>query len=326
MFNPNMPLHLLHGEELGIDIYMFVEAVHRRFGIRPRMVKPSELRMIHDPLGIEKRAKLCCTVTPAAAAAYMYEDATMSSMNRNDSSTTSSDTPSLSSSSSSPAPSPSLPAASALLPPTFFTTPDGELVEEVSQIGLEARQVELLSLDPEILHAVTMRCFNDMRTVFLVHDKRMLGLVKQEVPSLVSRGVLTRKQGKILDRGVADSILPASREMERFTQACRVTEEFKNDFLLKPMRGGKGVGILFGADLSKDEWLAAMRRHTTPGLPLDDSCVIQRRIYPRLYDLILKSTGQMVRFPLVGTYHVVDGRFLGLGTWRSSGDHICAVR
>jgi hypothetical protein len=52
---------------------------------------------------------------------------------------------------------------------------------------------------------------------------------------------------------------------------------------------------------------------------------VQRRIIPRLYDVILTSSGDRVRYPLIGTYHVVDGNFLGLGIWRAGPGRICAV-
>lgn len=77
-------------------------------------------------------------------------------------------------------------------------TANGELVQEIHQIGLELHQRELFSLSREMLCQVSLRCFNDMRTILLVHDKRMLGIIKQEIPSLVTRRVLTAAQGHAL--------------------------------------------------------------------------------------------------------------------------------
>lgn len=215
--------------------------------------------------------------------------------------------------------------ATSPFPTSILTTGEGELVEEIHQVGLEVCQRELFALDEETLRHLSLLCFNDMRTILLVHDKRMLGIVKQEIPSLLARKILTAAQARILEQGLADTILPASQQLDGLVQDCEKSPELRNDFILKPIRSGKGRGILFGEDLSQDEWISGLKSQMSLDWELEKSCVVQRRIRPRLYDLILKSSGEMVQYPLVGTYHVVDGKLLGLGTWRSNGDRICAV-
>lgn len=208
--------------------------------------------------------------------------------------------------------------------PTLFTL-DGELVEEIHQVGLELHQRELLALPKEILRQIGLRCFNDMRTIFLVHDKRMLGIIKQELLTQVMRGVLTPRQADILQKGVVDTILPRSPELLELQYLWEEFPELRKEFILKPIRSGKGDGIVFGDEISNQEWLAAVERQLSPDLEFQDSCVIQRRIIPRLYDVVLDRSGQKQRCPLVGTYHIVNGVFLGFGIWRSSNDRICAV-
>lgn len=281
LFEPSVPLHLLKGEEPGIDVYMFMDAVHRKFGVKPRLIHSSQLRVVRDPQG-KRKPKLCC----------MIEDAKQFPVH---------------------------------LSPSILTTADGELVEEIYQVGLELRQRELFALDAEVLREVSLRCFNDLRTILLVHDKRMLGIVKQEISSLMARQVITPTQAQVLENGVADTVLPGSRELDRLVHSCEDSSGLKNEFILKPIRSGKGDGIVFGDDMSQDEWMSALRLQATSGLKLERACVVQRRIRPRLYDLILRSSGDMVRYPLVGTYHVIDGKLLGLGIWRSNGNRVCAL-
>jgi hypothetical protein len=203
-------------------------------------------------------------------------------------------------------------------------TSEGEVVEEIHRVGLELHQHELFALPPEMLRQISTRCFNDMRTVLLVHDKRMLGIVQQEAPSLVARGVLTPFQGEALIKGIADTILPGSHELNQLIQQCAGDDERRNEYLLKPIRGGKGAGIIFGDEISACEWRTILERLRDPSIGSGDtSYVVQRRVIPILYEVILNSS--QGRYPLIGTYHAVQGRLLGLGGWRSSPDRICAV-
>ncbi|OAA76710.1 hypothetical protein LEL_06394 [Akanthomyces lecanii RCEF 1005] len=277
LFRHDRPLHLLKGEEHGIDIGMFIHAVQLRLGVTPRLITPSDLRLIPDPEDAS-RTMLCCLVKSS--------------------------------------------------PNTTSTlkSPSGEAVEEIHQVGLELRQHELAALDPEVMHHISLRCFNDMRTILLVHDKRMLGIIQQELPAMVVRGVLTVEQAQALDRGIADTALPGSQRMQDLLHQSHADPAVKDEYLLKPVRGGKGAGIVFGEDLDADQWLAALRDLQSPRLnPAGASFVAQRKVVQHNYELVLKHSGEVCTQPLVGTYHAVHGAYLGIGTWRSSGGRICAV-
>ncbi|EGR52468.1 uncharacterized protein TRIREDRAFT_54768 [Trichoderma reesei QM6a] len=282
LFRRDRPIHLLKGEEAGIDIHMFVDAARRRLGYAPRIVDLADLRLVAD-----SRSKSGYTL--CAVFRNLQRGA-------------------------------AIPDVSSL----FFTS-EGELVEEIYQVGLELHQRELLAMRPEMLREISLRCFNDMRTILLVHDKRMLGIVKQELQKQVALRVITERQAMILDRGIADTLLPGSLELNSLMMRSEANPNLRNEFLLKPIRSGKGDGIVFGEDLGSVEWLAALRRQMDPALGLEGSCVVQRRIVPRLYDVVLRASGEKMRCPLIGTYHVVHGDLLGLGIWRSSNDRICAV-
>lgn len=201
----------------------------------------------------------------------------------------------------------------------------GETWEEVHQVGLELRQHEIMGMQPEVLRQVSLRCFNDMRTILLVHDKRMLGIVRNEAPRLVARKVITSAQAESLQRGIVDTILPGSLEMRNILQNSESSPTLRNGYILKPIRSGKGDGIVFGDDITQKEWISILKKLSATEVPIEEACVVQRRIVPRKYDLLLKASTGMVRYPLVGTYHVINKRFLGLGGWRASGGRIVAV-
>ncbi|TDZ17179.1 hypothetical protein Cob_v009930 [Colletotrichum orbiculare MAFF 240422] len=191
---------------------------------------------------------------------------------------------------------------------------NGEVWEEIRQVGLELHQKELASLDPEMLHQVALRCFNDMRTILLVHDKRMLGIIREEVPRLMERRVLTPEQGAVLNKGIVETIIPGSQAMHDLIGDSATAPHLRHGYILKPIRSGKGDGIVFGDDIENDEWISRLRDLASPRLVAGVSCVVQRRIVPREYDLLLKASVGAVKYPLVGTYHVTNGILLGLGT------------
>ncbi|THC96584.1 hypothetical protein EYZ11_003924 [Aspergillus tanneri] len=249
LFQPDRPLHLLKGDEPGIDIHMFVEFVHRHVGIKPRLITPDDLRLVPDA-EIPGKYKLCCLVDH-------------------------------------PQNTPAIDESSVLV------TSEGEAVEEIHQVGLELHQRELFALSTEMRRQISLRCFNDMRTVLLVHDKRMLGIIQQEIPTLVARDVLSPEQGEALKRGIAHTIIPGSSELNELVQMSKDYPERKNEYLLKPIRGGKGAGIVFGDEISPSKWLSILEDLRNPQLvPGTPSFVIQRRIWPRLYDVVLKSSGE----------------------------------
>lgn len=201
----------------------------------------------------------------------------------------------------------------------------GETLEEVHQIGLELHQRELARMTPEMLQQLSLRCFNDMRTILLVHDKRLLGIVIQELENLVTRNVLTPEQATILHRGIVPTIIPGSPQLSHFIAKCRTTS-LQDAYILKPVRSGKGAGILFGDELGRSDWLSKLMAMRDPHLqPEKTTYVIQRRIEHGLYDLLLSESDGVQRYPLIGTFMMMHGKLLGLGLWRSGPGRICAL-
>lgn len=274
LFDHSLPLHLVKGEEHGIDIYMFIEFAQKH-GVKVRLITPSDLRLAPDSAGVNGH-KLCC----------------LAQTNRADT----------------------------------FQDESGELLEDVHQLCLELHQREFRAFEPEMQRQISLRCFNDMRTILLTHDKRMLGIIREELGSLTSRKILTPEQAQCLDRGITPTTLPGSAALDEFISSCKVSDGLKDNYILKPIRGGKGAGILFGDELDKTDWLVLLESMRSAKLiPGKASYVVQRKIRQPYYDVLLGSQSRAERCHMVGTYHCINGVYLGLGVWRCSPARLCAV-
>ena len=270
LFDPSLPLHLLKGEEPGLDIHLFISYVHSVTGRKPILIKPSDLRLASCPL---------------SPTGYTLECVAGLDPNGN------------------------------------------QILERVHQVGLELHQHELRSLSTLLLREICLRCFNDFRTIFLVHDKRMLGIVLQELENLVDvQKIISPTQAETLRRGITLTINPGSRELAILVKLTKICPRIKDDFILKPIRGGKGAGIIFGSDLSPLTWsshLELLRKsELVPGLL---TYVIQRKIEQPRVDVVLHKAGSLQRNFLVGTYMSIHGHYVGIGLWRTSPDRVCAV-
>lgn len=201
-----------------------------------------------------------------------------------------------------------------------------ECLEEIHQLGIELHQRELHAMSYEMLQQISIRCFNDFRTVFLVHDKRMLGLVLEELDTLVSRSVISSQQAEVLDKGIVYTYVPGSIRLENFISACQEDSLFKDQHLLKPIRSGKGKGILFGDQVSQEDWLSILQDMRNPYIKEGKTTyVVQKLVEQRRYEVLLCEEADVEELPLVGTLNIINGVFLGLGIWRSGPGRLCAL-
>lgn len=214
--------------------------------------------------------------------------------------------------------------------PSGFTLADN--FGTIEQIASELHQDELEGLDEKLLLEIGARCYNDLRTIFFMHDKRMLGLVLQELGNLVSSGVLTAAQADTLRYGIVETHLPGT---QTFRSILNDTKN-KDLWLLKPFLAGKGEGIIFGKDVDEETWGNLIKSNpektftegsfTSKSVPY----VIQRYIVQRRHKLIVQpqEPGQLARrvnWFVVGTVFCLNGQFLGVSVWRTSPTDITAV-
>lgn len=199
---------------------------------------------------------------------------------------------------------------------------NGELVEQVHQIGLQLFDYELFALPTEIAHHIALCCRNDLRSVFIAHDKRILGIILQEVDALVHiHRVLSPAQGQLLQEDIVPTILPGSPEFQELASQARRDPEMKNRYILKPIREARGTGILLGRDISMTQWeaiLTSMERSSSGVYSAGETTyMLQPLIKLQSFDWFCDEERRVRKSRMVGTYYSVNGRFLGLGMWRT---------
>lgn len=206
---------------------------------------------------------------------------------------------------------------------------NGNALEPIYQVALELHQRELERLSQEILRALAPICLNDFRSIYLVHDKRMLGIIQQEIESLVhEHKVLTAEEAEILQQAIVPTYLPGSKELRLLHQDLLVGRETKDNFLFKPVSSGKAKGIIFGTDIDTKTFFAHLERLFSAKFE-GRLYVVQRLVNQARFDIIVPNNNGIstpTRSYLVGSAMIVDGKELGFGSCRASRDRFCAVR
>ncbi|KID98388.1 Aerobactin siderophore biosynthesis, IucA/IucC, partial [Metarhizium majus ARSEF 297] len=204
--------------------------------------------------------------------------------------------------------------------PLRLITEEGRVLEEVHQVGCQLYDFELFALDPDMVRHIAMRSVNDMRSVFIAHDKRILGIRRQELDALVHKhGALTLAQARILEQGIVPTILPGCERLRQLLDASYADPGIKDGYILKPFRLAKGSGILLGRDMSVSEWCCILESMKTADL---HSCTAQYVLQPlqkvRSVNWFWDEERMVCRSKMVGAYFSVNGRFVGLGGWRTA--------
>ncbi|KAH8696540.1 hypothetical protein BGW36DRAFT_428545 [Talaromyces proteolyticus] len=201
----------------------------------------------------------------------------------------------------------------------------GEPLERIYQVGLQMSHRDYSSLSLEMLQQLAMDGICDLRNIFLVSDKRMLGIIMQELDSLVHKhNVLTPDQAEILRQGIVHTILPGSEDIVQLLRQIREGSVSKDSYLLKPARGHRGMGILLGKDLGREEFESLLRGLGDALLPADRIYVVQPFIEQALFGLRLSDDSEPQQCRMTGTYHAIGGCFAELGVWRADSERICS--
>ncbi|CAF3704322.1 unnamed protein product [Rotaria sp. Silwood1] len=123
----------------------------------------------------------------------------------------------------------------------------------IQQLILELHQDEILSFSNDILHTfihnTQLRYMNDLRTIFLVHDKRMFSLLSNQA-FLDALWQCDYDQTKTLTQLIPTTYVIG--QMPSYVRECVLT--MKNNWCIKPNLGGKGVNMSIGTDCSSEDW------------------------------------------------------------------------
>ena len=235
------------------------------------------------------------------------------------------------------------------------TSPSGVVVTdnigEIEQFMLELFQEEIEALDEELLVEIGRVCWNDLRTIYFAHDKRMLGLIRRELPWLLQCGVITAAQKIEIEQGLAESYTPNDEMWSRI--ADQSVDGEKDKWVLKKCLSGKGDGMLFGKDITEQDWKHFLKEQNilhraprcsdasrTSGLGQNDQCggesaeppkglyLIQRFVKQRTFELFthdaLSAEIQMkhVRWSIVGSAFSINGSIIPLINFRANAGDI----
>lgn len=199
---------------------------------------------------------------------------------------------------------------------------DGKFYSEhemIDYLVLELHQDELLhSVSPTMLTAIADNgdCLNDLRTIFIVHDKRFLAvLCNQEI----MRDYLCAEEVLFLSEHIVPTY-PVSVAVATSSDVVEESLANQQDWVLKPNLLGKGEGVVFGKNLDVDTWRRTIDEYR------ESDYVLQRYIPQAQYSLI-DASGGVARdtVNVVGTLLCFDDVFFGPGIYRASAGDIVNV-
>jgi alpha-ketoglutarate-dependent taurine dioxygenase len=186
----------------------------------------------------------------------------------------------------------------------------------IDQFIIELHQDEILNIPFEILRSLVDSCtiLNDLRTIFIVHNKRFLGLLNDDTflaENLSNAHHNYLKQHRIL------SILPEKLQSD-INLHNKILKQ-KEDWLIKPSLFGKGEGIVFGKNVNEKEWIR-----------LIDNCILNSNKF--LIQEYIKQAKFTVyheeildEFNLAGTLLCFDTQFLSPGIFRASNKDLISL-
>ncbi len=181
----------------------------------------------------------------------------------------------------------------------------------LSNFVLEMDREELFAFDPKVITQIIQNSnyINDVRTLILIHDKRVLSLINDP---LIMRPHLGVSEHEFLQR-----YLLKGKELSKQSQRQEVLTSQKS-WVLKRTSGGRGIDLLIGSDTSAGRWGHVINE-------LRSEFTAQEYVSP--YKMpITHYVNQDGRFSnpmyLVGSLPCFDGKSFGLGMFRAS-EHPC---
>lgn len=181
---------------------------------------------------------------------------------------------------------------------------------------LEFHQDELLAnglLDFICSNYDRFTCLNDPRSIFILHDKRLLALLCDRDKL---KAFLSDDDAEFLSSHIVPTwIVRHSPDIVATALANRV------HFVLKPNLFGKGEGIIFGATSSQEAFRAALSNEES------GDYVLQSLIAQKKTPIYMDNNGSLKLCPvnIVGTLLCFANTFLGPGIYRASPSAIVNV-
>ena len=183
---------------------------------------------------------------------------------------------------------------------------------EVDQFILELHQDELLSIPIDLVEHMIENCtiLNDLRTIFIAHDKRFLTILNDDE---ILSDYICQKTHQTIKNHRIKSIIP-KKLLENKILYSDVIRNKKN-WLLKPCLLGKGEGIIFGKNVSSIEW-----KQLVDSSMSSQDFIIQSYVKQEKFEILSKSNEilSIENYNIVGTILCFNDLFLGPGIFRGS--------
>ncbi|HYD68951.1 hypothetical protein [Azospirillum sp.] len=169
---------------------------------------------------------------------------------------------------------------------------------------LQLDRSELLAFTPEVLaHLVEHGdYFNDVRTVILVHDKRVLAVLSDA--AIMRDAMPWDLYAELRPHLIPSTCVGSAAEAERFLQQ-------DGDWIAKQSSGGRGIGSLVRSRCSADDWAELIRR---------DWPRLMFQPYVDQLDYVDADSGQPIH--MVGMLLCRDAVCYGSGVFRGSDDAV----
>ncbi|KAF5662851.1 hypothetical protein FHETE_7745 [Fusarium heterosporum] len=207
--------------------------------------------------------------------------------------------------------------------PTGFALWDRATNTHLEQWFVEMWQEEYAQLDETVIRQLALTPLNDPRTVFIVHDKRLLGIVPEELPGMISRGVLTPEEADLVASGIIQTINPGSEGIRDLLRESIKDDNVRKDYIYKPCRDGMGHGIELGRNLTQEAWLERLKKLANPDVlqPHDDAAVIQRLVDHKWFDVVRHEVptddgAKPKKFHLIGSMFMFHNQSFYPAAWR----------
>lgn len=194
-----------------------------------------------------------------------------------------------------------------LSPQEFQDAPD--LIKGAAVIN-EFNQHEMMDLSDEAIRSIAVsNSLNDMRTIFLIHDKRFLSV-------LTSRDFLDEFLSKDDADFLMDHLVPTCTYGSR-PDLWENARENREDWVVKHALLGKSEEVHVGCVTDQEAWLGLFQSEELRNMVLQPF-VKQRRIASRIGDRTFQDYA-------VGTMLCFDDEFFGPGIFRTS-SHVVTNR
>jgi len=204
-----------------------------------------------------------------------------------------------------------MPNARWVKPEELFLNAHGQLCDTegpLEQVSLELRQAEVAALSPDVqiaLCRMESQLLNDLRTILIVHDKRLLSVMSDK--DLVCDFL----EGNHDDAVFLSDRIPTTLVVEALDESKLASVlEAKDDWLLKPSLAGKGHGIVLGRCCTVDEW----RNVVTD--PAHGHFVLQQAV--KQHQFQIETPGGSTLAHVVGVTLNCGSHFFGPGACRAA--------